>query len=725
MPRAAAALARWPRAALVALVAASQLVAHAPATTAQEEGGVGLEIMAQPAWRRTPEQRLRLRLRISNETSQDLAGLQVRLSVGDRIGSRSALHDSYREGFFQESAYTPIEGLSIPAGESRRPPINDRLERLDTIARAEDNGVYPLAILVSDRLGEPLAEATTPLVYYPGRVDTELNLVLVLPLGDRPARGPDGTFPVDPVTERWPLEEAVSRSGWLRGIVDALARNTQARPPLRLAAAPVPRLVDELADLADGYVRSTTDGTERVPASAPPARRADELLRDLRRVLRRGATQILFVPYGAPDLPAISRELDVEGNLSDHFDDGREALEEALGTDVSARADTRWVYPPAGRVDMPSLEDLQTVSAGEPGPLRLFLSPESLEEAPTPEAAGCPRELLTFSCPVELESPRPARGLIADPALQERLADLAAPGNNALDLQRLVAETAMIREELPGVSGRVVEAIVPSVWHPSRRVIGQLLGRLRRAPWLDAITPRAALARAETAVRAPVEAAASVRGEPPSGLYQEIAAAHTIVERFSQIKPRPSLLRRLRRNLLAAQARAWWVERDGSETAAEYASETEASAQGQLDNISIGGRSVITLTSSRQPLPLLLFNGNSYPVKVDLHLVAPGGQLEFDDPVLQQRLRQGNNPVTVSATARSSGSFPLTVCVTAPNEGCDEAIVTQDMRITSTQFNKIALGVTFGALAFLVLFYAVHVGRSRRGSRDTPGPTSA
>jgi len=46
--------------------------------------------------------------------------------------------------------------------------------------------------------------------------------------------------------------------------------------------------------------------------------------------------------------------------------------------------------------------------------------------------------------------------------------------------------------------------------------------------------------------------------------------------------------------------------------------------------------------------------------------------------------------------------------------------------VSSTQFNKVALGITFGALAFLVLFYAVRAARRRAArSGDASGSTTA
>jgi hypothetical protein len=52
--------------------------------------------------------------------------------------------------------------------------------------------------------------------------------------------------------------------------------------------------------------------------------------------------------------------------------------------------------------------------------------------------------------------------LVSDPGLSERLSWLQLRTQDRLSLQQFFAETAMIREELPGVTGRVIQATIPS-----------------------------------------------------------------------------------------------------------------------------------------------------------------------------------------------------------------------------------------------------------------------
>jgi hypothetical protein len=114
-----------------------------------------------------------------------------------------------------------------------------------------------------------------------------------------------------------------------------------------------------------------------------------------------------------------------------------------------------------------------------------------------------------------------------------------------------------------------------------------------------------------------------------------------------------------------------------------------------------------------------LFNDNPYPVTVEVSLSST--DLDFDTPSrLSRRVEEGNFPLEVEATALGSGQFPLTVRLYPP--GGNVVIDKTEIAVRSTQFNKIALGLTIGALAFLFLFYALRALRRRRAPGDSTPP---
>jgi hypothetical protein len=699
-----------------------------PTKAAAQDDGVQLTLLRQRSVARAAEEPLGIVLGVTNGGATEVEGLQVTVSAGERVESRSALHESLDDpdATFAVSSFTPYRNLDarVAPGATRRIAIRSRTMRLDSLARTQEGGVYPLVIRVHDGAGAPLDELVTPFIYYPSKVDEDagqLNLVLAWAVGGPPSRGPDGVFTVDAATGRSPLEAAVELDGWLRRALDAISG--ERRADVALGLAPVPRLVEELADMANGYAREGPEGPVRVPPGGQSARLAAESLDALRTALvNRPGIQHLFVPYGAPDLPTVTRHLLDPTNLADHFDEGEKVLRDWLGS----RVDTSWLMPPAGRLDVGSLRALQGVEPTGPA-FKTFFSPGSLEALPT-RRAGCPRPFGSFTCPVVVEADERARGFVADEAVQQRMGALARPGDDALDLQRLLAETAVIREELPGVGGRVLHVSISALWHPPSLVIERLLQALARAPWLETMTPEQGLRiGGPERERVLVQAAPPLQTAPDAGFFAAIRDARSVLETFRDVEPPVERHDALLRDVLTAQARAWMEDVTGLARAAEYAETAARSAQGQLRNISIGGRTRLTLTSRNQPIPLVLFNNNDYPVTVDVHLEAT--ELDFSQAVFQgMRLHPGNNPITAEARARSSGSFPLTVCITGPGERCEGTtlIARTNISVSSTQFNKIALGLTIGALLFLVLFYAVRaVRRRRRADTEISDPTPA
>jgi hypothetical protein len=74
--------------------------------------------------------------------------------------------------------------------------------------------------------------------------------------------------------------------------------------------------------------------------------------------------------------------------------------------------------------------------------------------------------------------------------------------------------------------------------------------------------------------------------------------------------------------------------------------------------------------------------------------------------------------LTVDVAAQSSGIFPLVVTVETPD---GTFITDKTIEVRSTEFNEIALGLTFGALAFLILFYITRAIRGRRSRVEPAG----
>lgn len=701
MPADRRSIARALTAAAVCLVVSAPLPSEA-----QEPAPVSIELVGQPIWHE-PDDRFNLRLRITNQGPAALEGFRLQLRVFDRATTRSDLHNNFEVDPTRiESGSLPIDrgGLVVEAGASTTVVIDERIKDVAFLAAETDSGVYPVTVTVTDTQGlVTLDTVTTQLVYLPSEVEVPLNLAFVWPLSDLPARAAAGVFEVDPETSTTRLEEGVGEGGWLTGIARALA--SPAGEDLRFALAPTPRLVEELADMIDGYERVQDGETRVVPPGNAITRAAASVLDRMRATIEEGRAQSLLVPYSLPDLPSL---VDLE-QLSAQLSAGESVLEEILRAPPS-RA---WVFPPGGRLDEPTLELLHASDAAA----STFIADDSLEPAIEGVDEACRADFvgITYTCPVSVTTAAGrARGFVLDDQLQDRFAALKPFPGNALLLQQLFAETAMIWAELPSAADRVLAMTAPPLWHPPPRIAMRFIRGLARAPWLEAITPRRGLHLGIGAVeRTLVSEVPGTRTQPDEIQLAAVEDAIQVVDSFAAMDPPLDLVRRLKRDVLVAQSRLWWGDPATLETGLGFAEEAAEEAREEFGKITIGGRQDITLTSSNGQVPLVLENDAAYDVTLDVRLDFTDRDLEISDRLISDTFEPGATSLPIEATARASGIYLVSVRVTT-SDGYE--VFASEIRIRSTEFNEIALGITVGALAFLVLFYVFRSARRRRGA---------
>jgi hypothetical protein len=684
---------------------------------------------------------------VTNVGAEEVTGFGVRIGVYERVRSRSALHEAFdiepgNELYVQSPRYPDS---TLAPGAATTIEISETVDAFDNLRTAADGGVFPVTLTVYDlKTAAPLDSVTTPLIYYPEPPVDPLGIVTVLPLSPAPSQGPDGAFVVPAGEEVFPLQAATAEGGWLRGILDAVdtaatkveperdpegrsedrsrgrkgrkRRNEPKREkppdairPLHLAIAPDPRLLEELADMAGGYRTST--GEEFRPES-PEAAVAEETLEALRTVLKQPTVATLLVPYASPDLPLLA-ELpdDPPTDLLQHLSEGARVGENLLPGEY----ERAWLMPPDGHLDDATLDHLKL--AGDRARRIAAISSSSLVPPVNPDQAGCPVAAYTFACPVALGGG--SKGFISDLGLAERLSPLGTPGvSDRLTLQQFFAETSMIREEQPGIKGRVVQVTIPADWAPDPRLSKVLFDGLRLAPWLNSLTPSEALDRSEDPQPAQLASPPETLPDPEvSTFFAQEAEAQSVVDTYGKVVPdEAERLHRLRQNLLVAQRFATYSDLT---SATAYVESSLEEAESELQKIGMIGVGDVTLTSSKGKFQLVLANDTGSPVTVDIELDAP--QLDVDEDDLERlstTYGPGNHPLTITASARVSGSFLATVRVESP-DGDGYVIAQKDIQIRSTAFNRIALGITVGALLFLILFYLLRVLRRSR-KRDDP-----
>jgi hypothetical protein len=703
-----------------ALVALAVVPPAHPAAAQLPLPSASLELVAQPV-SHGPEDAFGLKVRIGNSGTAPLEDLNLVVGVLNRVETRSALHTSYDLSAAQASNSFPVSTTPdepLPPGESVIVEINDPVSSLVLLTSDAENGVYPLKLTLQDSVGMTLDTITTQLLFYTEPQETRLTVVPVLPIHDVPARGPDGVFHPDEAGYR--LEEAVGERGWLTSLVEVLEEETapplaparrgrrQPKPqqPLRLGLVPSPRMIEELADMADGYRRAEGDQIVSVGPDAPSARAAADILERLRRILETDGVQLIVAPYALPDLPALAGD---QGSIGRQMSEAAVVLRSVLGQDVLGDVDPGWIFAPGGRIDASSLQELPYGGGAE---LKTFFSADSLEPTPDPDLAGCPIETLSLACPISVitGASGPLSGYALDPELQRHLVGMTDPEDGRVAMQRFFAETAMVREESPGVE-RVVVASISSAWHPARRDVETFLRNIAGAPWLTSTTPAAGLDVTED--RAPRDlpsTAPALVTQPAESYFETVTEAAEIVDHFISITPPAELVERLRRNILVSVGRSWWGDFEAE--GLRYATATRHEVEAEFAKIGAVGVAETTLTSREGSIQFIVFNDTGYDVQIRVRLDARG-DLVVTDADRELTITRDQQTVSYPVTVRASGIFRIAVRLETPDGF--EIKEPETITVRSTEFNEIALGLTFGALAFLVLFYVVRGARRRRG----------
>jgi Family of unknown function (DUF6049) len=683
------------------LVTACLALAPLPVARAQEPQA-RLQLLSQPPWH-SPRDRLNTTIRVTNTGATPLESFELRLRIFSPVEGRLELHDSF-DGVAEFETFSRL-GPAIPTldpGDSIEVTLDDKIAE---IGLATD-GVYPATLSIVDEAeSTELGSITTQIIYYATEPQDPLKMVVAVPLAEVALKGPGGNFRTTGEGRTIVADVLDPDTGWLSGMLDALASANGSRqnPGFVGGLAPSPRLLEELSDAAESF------GDEDAEVVRGQAR---EALAGISSLLTSQQVQPLLSPYAFVDLPTLTSDFDQEV-LNRQLSEANIVLDETL-PDVTF--DPRWFFAPGLRWDAESLADVRIANADNAD--HTFFTRHAITGIQNPDV-GCPdvdRLGFAFACPVEIVTEaRPVRGFVADPGIQERLLGLTREGNDRIELQRFFAETATIHLEQPG-EDRVVSLSVPSQLHPSPYLARRLMAGLADAPWLRLQTPGRALVTGPRPKHRDIAATApELPSQPDDEYLSDVEGASSLVDRYEEIGPPDERVRRLHRNLLVAQSRVWWSE-ETVEQGRAFATETLAEVEAEFDKITIEGLDT-TLTSQTAPVELTVFNNTAYPVTIDLELSSDGGDIniqreDLDDLQDLTILAEDNERITVDAEAQASGIFSLTAVVKTPQTGF--GINEKTITIRSTNFNRIALTVTFGALAFLVIFYAWRWFRRRR-----------
>ncbi|MDQ3734175.1 MAG: DUF6049 family protein, partial [Actinomycetota bacterium] len=477
--------------------------------------------------------------------------------------------------------------------------------------------------------------------------------------------------------------------------------SSAAPEPVTLAIDPA--LLEEVQILATGDYQELVAGQQQT-SSAASAEAANWLTR-LRALT--AALPVVPLPYADPDLAALISRGErpaVERLLPDGPSGG--LIQEILGvTPVQSIA-----WPPDGSAANPAVVGTLVENG-----VSQVVADDRLTFLPGPD-----QETLEPVGTIQTQS-GPVTALVGDHVLSGLLqADVTELGAQAITQQRFLAELVVTAAEGATPPGRLL--LTPRRdFDPVTAEV--LMATAARQQWLGtelAVELEAAASR--PVARTVLSPAPESRAIPESQLSALIGAMRARDDFASAMTDPDTDLLALDRAL----ARAATSNRGPDPALGEAAVRDVVAAVGALAG-SVGivapANGTYSLASADAPLVLTVFNNNPFTVEVTVRLAPRGAPGVTTTNVVQVLPEQTRTTIPVPANVQRSGSFTMIASISSPS-GSPLGTPVQ-LRVQSTAYGPVALAITFGAAALLVLLFArrsVKYWRGRR--RRLPDPVT-
>ncbi len=637
---------------------------------------------------------------LTNTTRQKLTKPAVRLQAGPALTSRSELQAADAIAPTSDAATCafgkPLANLPPGTAISFTTRCSAKTLGLTQL------GVYPLLVNVNaiqaDGTHARVGQANTFLPYFPTRPRAPTQVSWFWPIVDHPHRLSSGVFHDDQ------LRRTLAPGGRLgQAVQDALDAPTK----LALMVAIDPAVVADAAGMTDPHGYRVQHGSRSVRGKGGPV--AADWLTRLRTLVHRPNVTVVSLPYADPDLVALTRA-GLTAEMSTGYVQGTSILAKNLGVHDTAPI----AYPPGGELDDATLYAL----AG----LRLSAAVLSPDALPTASAADSTTPDAIAALPAQGAN---MLGLVTDPALSALVNRPVPKDDHRLAYQRYLAELAMITAEEPNTSRHVL-IVPPRRWNPSP-IAPDLLAGTTGVPWSTSASAQDLLAAPTAARRGALDyPGAAGHAELPPSLTATIAQAAKQIDGFrSTVNNRDAdtLLTPYYEAVLRAGSSAWRYQ---PERGAAYLDDLTYSV-GQLRrqvHLVVPATSTYSLASSSSPLVLTVANTLPVTVGVRVSVTARGTSGFHTDPMNVEPIPpRSRRTIKVPSHVERSGEFTVTAALTTPaGQPLGRPV---ELRVRSTAYGAVALGITGGALALLLLLVARRLVRRIRRPRDPNPPDPA
>jgi hypothetical protein len=566
-------------------------------------------------------------------------------------------------------------------------------------------GVYPLGVEARGRLGAAQSTGST-------RLGITRTFLPWMPATVAPTQ----------VSWLWPLIDTPSRDATGVDVESGEAGGTNDRLVTELASdgrlgrlvsegayLPVTWVVDpDLLDAAAALAGSATAAPVATPAPTeeatptptptptPTDAGAARVAQQWLGTLSGGTTgaEVVALPYADPDVVALHRA-GLDADLRQGHETGTAVARRVLGRFVTS--DVAW--PAGGLLDQASADTLAEIGFGA-----TILDPAARPAVQAPSYTPDGRtDLKTATGAGRLA------GLVYDRTLSSLVAaDTSAPGQQALVLQRFLAETAMITAERPADT-RTVLIAPPREWAPAQGMAERFVEASTRAAWVAPVplsTLRAQPPDQAVRLKALTYPDTARKAELAPAHLARVSALENDVATFSQVLTEPDALLPPYQNAALRLSSIHWREHPG---------EASRLATAVTDDVTALRESVklvatpVTFGSKTGTFPLTIVNRLDQAVIVDLTLSPRTPRLEVrpTEPltIRAQRSEQAN----ITASANANGLVFVDARLRTPVGEPLGPVVS--FRVTVTQIGTMGLLVTVGAAAVLFVAAGVRVGR--------------
>lgn len=629
-----------------------------PPDAVRDDGAPRLRLEGQTTWV-APDGRYVVRVRASGDVPD---GAVVTADIHEATGSRNEFAQQITGGNLGEvvgqSGSQALPSQGVPRAEVRF-ATGGEPDATEVDAELDESGVYPVDVrlMVGDVI---LDRLVTHLVRLPGPASEapRLQVAVVAPMDSGAGIAPSGRRRADPV--------GIDR---VAALLDALT----AHADLALTVVPTPDTVVSLTGTPElGRLRRAIDGRQVVSSQ--------------------------YVPIDLSAWVAAGLDEDISRQTS--------AGEAALADRLVERPDRRTAVADTA-LTPEGLTRLEQLGA---------------DQVVVPSDALAPLDPTVF--PTTLAQPfgvqdadgEVARAVAADAALA---AHVDSTGDPVLDATHLLTDLAVLWFERPA-QPRGVTVALPRVWEPSPAFLDTLLGGLQDSTLLTAVTVDELFARVPDAraggaddVDGPLLVRALAPTPSPNlGSYPEVLPLTRLTAAgFASLVGRDNpVVSSMQRRLLVSGSADF-----GRPQRRAYLDVISRQIDRAASSVVAPETGNVTLTSRDGRIPLNLSNENLYDVTVRLRFDSEKLTFPDGDTVIVHLPASTVTSLDVDVRARSSGTFPLRMVITSP----DEIVVVSRSRFTvrSTAVSGVGLVLSVGAGLFLALWWASHFRRVRRARK--------